>query len=153
MARYSRPMTADEWRLRLGELVESRITELGLEYTEVAQRAGFSVETLSKIRGGRFNIKPVTYSKLERALRWQHGSVSAVRAGGMPLPQKAPTGQASPEPGTPDPARDPRVAAMLTILDELPVRLRLEVLQQLGDRLPPAARAELDAETRHRKAG
>ena len=153
MARYSRSMTADEWRLRLGDLVESRITELGLEYTEVAQRAGFSVETLSKIRGGRVNIKPITYSKLERALLWTHGSVSAVRVGGEPVPIEAPTEQAPPEPAAGDPARDPRVAAMLTILDELPMRLRLEVLQQLGDRIPAAARAELEADSRRRKAG
>lgn len=64
--------------------VERRISELGLEYAAVARTAGFSDETLSKIRKG-IKARAATYRKLERALRWEAGSVQAVLDGGAPI--------------------------------------------------------------------
>ena len=80
-------MTADTNALtRLGEYVERRIAELGLEYAAVCRASGFSDETLSKIRKGSVHARPATYRKLERALLWEQGSVDAVLSGGEPTP-------------------------------------------------------------------
>ncbi|SBT89418.1 Helix-turn-helix domain-containing protein [Streptomyces sp. DI166] len=78
-------MTVDAGALtRLGEYVERRIAELGLEYAAVCRAGGFSDETLSKIRKGAIKARPSTYRKLERALAWEQGSVDAILRGGEP---------------------------------------------------------------------
>lgn len=138
MRLYPRRMTAaeygaDEDLARLGDAVERYISEQGMQYTEVAERARFSIETLSKIRKG-VRVSPVTYRKLERALGWAGGSVDAVRAGGEPTVDGIPE---APEPEEPI---DPQAAAVLTILEGLPLRVQAEVLRRLGDRVPPEAR-------------
>jgi transcriptional regulator with XRE-family HTH domain len=140
-------MTADAGPSRLGEQVESRISELGLEYTEVAQRAGFSVETLSKIRKGVV-VKPLTYRRLERALQWQQGSADDVLAGGAPrLIVDEPEAPAPPE------DVDPRADAIMTILLDLPPRVQVDVMRRLGDSVPVAVRSELEAKWRAQRAG
>ncbi|WP_158712308.1 hypothetical protein [Streptomyces sp. NRRL F-5135] len=115
---------------KLGREVDLRITELGLEYAEVARAAEISVETLSKIRRGA-RARAVTYRRLERALRWESGSVDAILKGGVPRK-------------TPDDAdlsaeveveTDPQTVAVMTILDALPRRVRAEVLRRLRDQL------------------
>ncbi|MFF5004650.1 hypothetical protein ACFY3G_17685 [Streptomyces phaeochromogenes] len=73
---------------QLAQYVERRITELALEYAEVARLAEISDETLSKIRKGQ-KARGSTYRKLERALRWQQGSVAEILAGGQPTPIEA----------------------------------------------------------------
>jgi transcriptional regulator with XRE-family HTH domain len=79
-------MTADAEALRrLGNYVERRIAELGLEYTAVCRAGGFSDETLSKIRKGTIHARPATYRKLERALLWAQGSVDAILTGDDPI--------------------------------------------------------------------
>lgn len=81
---YSRAMTDDAEPLkRLAAYVEQRIAELGLEYAEVARLADFSIEVLRKVRNG-INARGSTYRKLERALRWETGSVAAILAGAEP---------------------------------------------------------------------
>ena len=88
---YPRPMTAEAERLQaLAAHVEARIGELGLEYATVARTAGFSDETLSKIRKG-VGVRPATYRKLEIALLWEARSVQAVLVGGQPTPVSPPT--------------------------------------------------------------
>ncbi|MFC3347336.1 hypothetical protein ACFOOM_07780 [Streptomyces echinoruber] len=76
---------APEPLVRLAQRVERRIAELALEYAEVCRRAGISDETLGKIRKG-IKARGSTYLKLERALEWAPGSISAILAGGEPTP-------------------------------------------------------------------
>lgn len=86
MRMYPQPMTADADPLaRLAAFVEQRITELGMEYTAVWKAAGFSDETLLKIRRG-VRVRPTTHRKLEIALQWERGSVKAILDGGEPTP-------------------------------------------------------------------
>lgn len=87
-------MTADTDALtRLGEYVERRIAELGLNYSAVCRAGGFSDETLSKIRKGTIRARHSTYHGLEQALLWERGSVDAILSGGEPtsLPAAAST--------------------------------------------------------------
>lgn len=70
----------DDSRTRLARAVEDAISDAGLEYTEVARRAGFSVETLSKIRAGR-RVRIPTLRRLEEALRWPKGRTERLLAG------------------------------------------------------------------------
>ncbi|MEW2631825.1 hypothetical protein AB0903_09230 [Streptomyces sp. NPDC048389] len=145
-------MTADAGPIRLGRRVESRISKLGLEYTEVAQRAGFSVETLSKIRKG-VTVKPLTYRRLERALQWQHGSAGDVLDGGEPRSLEDVPVDDEPEAPAPVEEIDPRGEAILTILADLPPRVQVDVLRRLGDRLPAEVRSEVEAKWRTKHAG
>jgi transcriptional regulator with XRE-family HTH domain len=125
---------ADEGLARLGDIVERFISEQGMQYNEVAERADFSIETLSKIRQG-IRVRPVTYRKLERALGWAPGSAATVQAGGQFEVETPPS--AEPAPAVPV---DPQAAAILTILEGLPERVQREVLARLGERLPPEVR-------------
>ncbi|MFF2331918.1 MULTISPECIES: hypothetical protein [unclassified Streptomyces] len=129
-------MTADgyddgEELARLGGAVEAFISTEGMQFTDVAERADFSIETLAKIRKG-VKVSAVSYRKLERALGWAAGSVDAVRAGGTPTLEVPGAAAGIP---VEEPV-DPQAAAILTILDGLPERVQREVLRRLGDRLP-----------------
>lgn len=96
-------MTDDAGPLRrLAEYIERRISELGLEYAEVARLAGFSIEVLRKMRHG-VKVRGSTYRKLERALQWEHDSVAAILAGGEPTQVDASSGD-QPERQAPDPS-------------------------------------------------
>ncbi|MGW4852193.1 hypothetical protein ACWEPZ_13310 [Streptomyces sp. NPDC004288] len=123
---------------RLGDTVENYIADQGMQFNEVAERADFSIETLAKIRRG-VRVSPTTYRKLERALGWAGRSADAVMAGGAPtIDAAAPAPAVTAAPN--DESIDPQAAAILTILDGLPVRVQAEVLRRLGDRIPPEAR-------------
>ncbi len=99
-------MTDDAGPLRrLAEYIERRISELGLEYAEVARLAGFSIEVLRKMRHG-IKARGSTYRKLERALQWEHDSVAAILAGGEPTPVSTAAGE-QPEGQAPDPPSEP----------------------------------------------
>ncbi|MFC8276294.1 hypothetical protein ACFUJR_27935 [Streptomyces sp. NPDC057271] len=133
-------MTSDEGLIRLGQLVEGRIKELGLQYTDVTKRAGFSDETLSKIRKG-VRVGRVTYRRLEIAIGWGADSCDAVRGGGEPVlvdPAAPPVPSASASTMV-EGSVDPQAAAILTILEGLPERVQREVLRRLGERIPPSA--------------
>ncbi|APE22012.1 hypothetical protein vnz_13950 [Streptomyces venezuelae] len=121
---------------RLGDTVESFIAAQGMQLNEVAERADFSIETLAKIRKG-VRVRPATYRKLERALGWAAGGVAVAAAGGEPTVEAA---QPIPTVAPVEELIDPQAAAILTILDGLPVRVQAEVLRRLGDRIPPEAR-------------
>ncbi|MFF9146356.1 helix-turn-helix domain-containing protein [Streptomyces sp. NPDC014861] len=129
-------MTAgdDEGLDRLGDTVDRYISEQGWQYIDVAGRAGFSDETLAKIRKG-IQVRPSTYRRLERALGWAPMAVSDVRAGRPPALLAAEAEEASSE----EPL-DPQAEAVLAILAGLPPRVREQVRRRLGDQLPPEAR-------------
>lgn len=71
---------------RLGEMIKARREARGI-YTvsEAARRSGISRDTWAKIENG-MPAKPVTYTKIEDAIAWAHGSCGAVLAGGEPIP-------------------------------------------------------------------
>ncbi|MFF2774822.1 hypothetical protein ACFVU3_07925 [Streptomyces sp. NPDC058052] len=130
-------MTAegDEGLARLGDVVDAFISERGWQYIDVAGRAGFSDETLAKIRKG-VGVRPSTYRRLERALGWAAHSASEVQAGGVPTLLEV---EAEEQPAAEDPL-DPQAEAVLAILAGLPPRVREQVRRRLGDQLPPDAR-------------
>ncbi|MFJ4957495.1 hypothetical protein [Streptomyces sp. NPDC088739] len=104
--------------------------------TDVAGRAGFSIETLAKIRRGS-RVRDTTYRRLERAIGWATGAVDVVKAGGEPpLADDTPARESLPVSSAPDPQAD----AILAILETLPDRVAREVYERLGDRLPPKLR-------------
>ncbi|MBK3630400.1 hypothetical protein JHN59_37510 [Streptomyces sp. MBT49] len=84
---------APDPRIRLAQYIERRISALALEYAEVCRRADISDETLSKVRKG-MRARSSTYTKLERALNWERGSIGAILDGGEPTPLDAPPGRA-----------------------------------------------------------
>lgn len=141
MPLYAQPMTPAPLA-RLAEHVERRIRELGLDYTEVADEARFSVETLSKIRKG-VSVKRSTYRKLERGLQWKAGSVAAILAGGGATPTDGdsshPHADSRVHAVDPD---DPRVQAVTTLLDSYPPEVQREVLRRYGGMIKVPPRAE-----------
>lgn len=69
----------------LGWWMEERRGELGLTWEEVAAEAGVSVVTLRRNAGDDLSGMRVTTKKgIERALRWDSGSVDAITRGGEP---------------------------------------------------------------------
>jgi transcriptional regulator with XRE-family HTH domain len=66
--------------------MEKRRQQLGMTWAEVATEAKITVETLRAIRRGKNEPSPLTKSGLERALRWQTGSIDAIYAGRQPSP-------------------------------------------------------------------
>jgi transcriptional regulator with XRE-family HTH domain len=74
----------DAARRRLDEAMDQRRLELGLEWREVAERAGITYETLRAARRGKGNIPPRTRRAIERGLQWSPGSVAELLAGRSP---------------------------------------------------------------------
>jgi transcriptional regulator with XRE-family HTH domain len=69
----------------LGEEVRRRRDQLRLTQEEIAERGGLSVGTIRKIETGRAGqLHPRTRHGLERALKWETGSVDAVLEGRPP---------------------------------------------------------------------
>lgn len=66
--------------------MEERRVELGLRWTDVAERAEMSTEGLRAIRAGETNPLPLTRASIEGALEWERGSVNAILHGEDPLP-------------------------------------------------------------------
>jgi len=79
--------SAEDLRLRFGELVAHRRAELGLAQNALQQAGGPSGVTVRDIEAGRV-VKPsrITLAKLDRALRWKAGSAIRSLSGGDPTP-------------------------------------------------------------------
>lgn len=76
--------TKRDWA-RLGEYVERRRHELGLDQPDLAARGGPSPATIRKIEGAQQgSYKPATLGALERALNWAPRSVQAILDGQEP---------------------------------------------------------------------
>lgn len=83
---------------QLGEQVRSRRTELGLTQEELAERGGPSTPTLRAIENNRAGrLSPRLRRTLERALRWQAGSVDAILTGGAATVEAQPSSVVAPE--------------------------------------------------------
>ncbi len=138
-------MTAEaESRSRLARHVEQRIGEMAVEYAEVARVAGFSIETLSKIRKG-LKVKQSTYGKLERGLGWRGGSTRDVLSGGEPelLPsglavdQRVEAAQRAASVADED---DPVMRAMRAMLEGNSPEAAADILSRVVDGFPPEER-------------
>lgn len=64
--------------------MDERRLDLGLSWTELADKAGLSDSTLRNIRRGRNAPSALNRRRLEDVLGWRHGSVEAILDGGEP---------------------------------------------------------------------
>lgn len=72
---------------RLTQAMRRRMAELRIKtWRQLAAHADISYETLRSARTGESVPSDGTKEGLERALRWQHGSIDAVLSGGDPTP-------------------------------------------------------------------
>lgn len=104
-------MTADEDWPRLARFVRDRRDELGMSQEDVRAAGGPSTATMNMIENPdhrRAGYSRSTYSKLERALRWQPMSARAILKGGDP----SPVDDAGRSSGRPAPQPDPAIAAI-----------------------------------------
>ncbi len=93
--------TTDETanRNRLAELVTLRRRELDLSVRAAADIAGIARNTWIGVEDGSRRTADNNYGGIERALKWQTGSIAAVLAGGIPTPLGTQTPPAEPRPG------------------------------------------------------
>jgi predicted transcriptional regulator len=74
------------WLTRVGEAVRQRRLDLELTQREVARRAGLAVNTGSQLERGQNWPRETNQRKLEMALQWPPGALTALRRG-EPVPQ------------------------------------------------------------------
>ena len=65
--------------------IDDRRSDLGMTWDDLAGEAGVSTETL-RLASDRPHMRTTSKRKIEKALRWQRGSIDAIRAGGEPTP-------------------------------------------------------------------
>jgi transcriptional regulator with XRE-family HTH domain len=97
-------------RERLTRLMDERRGELGLTLAEVAECAGLTAEGLRNLRTGKSRtIRVKSKAGIERALRWDRGSVDAILSGGAPV--------SAPDPS--EPTEEELASELLRRIDEL----------------------------------
>jgi len=74
---------------RLAELMEERRLDLGLRWNDVAAESGMSVEGLRAMRRDGAVPRALNQRGIEKALRWERGSVKRVLRGEDPVPLAA----------------------------------------------------------------
>ncbi|SEM49799.1 hypothetical protein SAMN05660976_05280 [Nonomuraea pusilla] len=80
-----------DWQ-RLGRYVRERRELLRLTQQDVTSRGGPSIATIRNIEAAsRDSYRGLTYSQLENALGWEHGSVDEILRGGEPALTQATT--------------------------------------------------------------
>ncbi|MCA2243345.1 MULTISPECIES: DNA-binding protein [Mycobacteriaceae] len=85
-----------DWE-KLGVVVRDRRAELGLTQTDVNELGGPSVLTLRAIENNRAGrLSPRLRRSLERALKWESGSIEAVLEGGVPKEIQQPSAPSPP---------------------------------------------------------
>lgn len=90
---------------RLAEFVRERRTDLGMTQEDARGVGGPSTATMRLIEGAlQQSYQPSTLRDLEKALRWERGSVRSILAGGDPVP--VPDTVASVPPAAPEPPRE-----------------------------------------------
>lgn len=75
-----------EYATPLDEHMNRRRLDLGMKWRDVASDGGISYEALRSARVGDAAPADLTKRGIERALKWQPGSVDAILAGGEPTP-------------------------------------------------------------------
>jgi hypothetical protein len=78
-------------RDRLSNAMQARHHELDLSWDTVARLAGLSIAHLRRVRTGDVPLTAKSKWKIERALRWQRGSIDKILDGEEPeaLPEPA----------------------------------------------------------------
>jgi transcriptional regulator with XRE-family HTH domain len=74
----------------LAEAMDERRLELGMKWSELAERTGLSEQSLRNIRSGRSTPRELTVRRLEEALGWVRGAVRDTLAGGRPTVSEIP---------------------------------------------------------------
>jgi hypothetical protein len=74
---------------RLAVLMEGRRLDLGLRWTDVAAESGMSVEGLRTMRRDGGVPRALNQRGIERALRWEPGSIERILRGDDPVPATA----------------------------------------------------------------
>jgi hypothetical protein len=97
MTGRSRRMPESPNRQRLAELMEERRKDLHLRWQDVAERSGLSLKTLHSVRSSDKRVAELTKTSIEDGLRWEHGSIDLVLAGGEPVPGDPPPPALTPE--------------------------------------------------------
>lgn len=116
---------ARDWR-RLAEYVVTRRRALGMNQDDVKAAGGPSAATVRNIEGAlNKSYKPHVIGRLERALRWEQGSIDSILAGGEPTPIEAMRPAA-------EPGREPTVAELAAQLAELERKLNQLLGEQEG---------------------
>jgi hypothetical protein len=75
-----------EYATPLDEHMNRRRLDLGMKWRDVASNGGISYEAVRSARAGEGEPADLTKRGIERALKWQPGSVDAILAGGEPTP-------------------------------------------------------------------
>ena len=75
-----------EARERLAAKMEARALDLGLNWREVALRAGLSYEIVRRLRTSSTSVRPLTLRKVDAGLGWEPGSIERILNGGEPVP-------------------------------------------------------------------
>ncbi|MFF8768525.1 hypothetical protein ACF07Q_28755 [Nocardiopsis dassonvillei] len=76
-------------RVALREEMEARLEEMGNTWQEAAGRGRVKADTLRAARTGTAPIQRTTRVAIDRAMRWEEGSVDTILAGGKPTPLEA----------------------------------------------------------------
>lgn len=103
---------ADPTLARLRECVARRRVELGLSQRSLAELAGVSVGTATRLERGAGPPRVSTVPKLEDALQWPRGTFQAIRDGQDP-PKISPR-QPSPGDSRPTPTTSPVPTSMVS---------------------------------------
>lgn len=142
--------------MNIGETVVKRRTELGLSRAAAAKLASVDPKTLQSLERDERWPHDTSRVKIERALRWEPGSLDAIKNGGEPTelqkpPETAPVvKQPLPQPGAGGDVDDlGELRESIRHLDSLPVYAQRVVLDQAVDELPRAVDA-LDSGRRGR---
>lgn len=76
--------SGDDPRAALADQMNRYRLRLGLRWTHVATRAGMTEPNLRRIRNGEYAVTDWAAARIEKALRWEPGSIDAILAGGTP---------------------------------------------------------------------
>lgn len=133
----------------LGGTIKQRRLALGLKQSDAAQLAGVTVRTYGRIeRSEAAGLSSLTAAGIERALRWEPGSLDAIKNGGEPTELQQPpetppvVKQPLPQPGAGSDVDDlGELRESIRHLDSLPVYAQRVVLDQAVDELPRAVDA------------
>lgn len=116
-----------ERREQLGKWMETRRRDLRVKWTQVAPRAGMSVQNLLRIRKGQISITWDAATGIDDALRWERGSVEAAVTEG-----RAPTLKAVMDPPPDIEQGPPSRPSLWTAEMETKFRLLKDILKSQG---------------------
>jgi transcriptional regulator with XRE-family HTH domain len=118
---------------RLDEAMNRRRLELRMNWRQVAEAAGISYTAIRAIRRGDYQPTELTARGIDDALRWVHGSVLAVLAGGEPTPIEAQAAEAARRAALREEATAAAAESTLPLRDiELVEELALSAAEKVG---------------------